>query len=55
MNKLLLATTNQGKVKEFKDIFQKTGVEILSLNDLDTKYEPPVEDEKSYRSFEGIC
>lgn len=49
MNKLLLATTNQGKVKELKNIFQKTGIEILSLNDLDTKYKPPVEDGKSYQ------
>lgn len=49
MNKLLLATTNQGKIKELKDIFKKPGIEILSLNDLDTKYEPPVEDGKSYQ------
>ena len=48
MDKLLLATTNQGKIKELKDIFKQTGVEILSLNDLDTKYEPPIEDGGSY-------
>lgn len=48
MDKILLATTNQGKIKELKDIFKQTGVEILSLNDLDTKYEPPVEDGKTF-------
>ena len=49
MDKILLATTNTGKIKELKDIFKQTGVEILSLNDLDTRYEPPVEDGNSYQ------
>lgn len=49
MDKLLLATTNQGKIKELKDIFKLTEVEILSLNDLGTKYEPPVEDGKTFQ------
>lgn len=48
MDKLLLATTNPGKIKELKDIFKQTGVEILSLNDLDTRYKPPVEDGKTF-------
>lgn len=46
MDKILLATTNTGKIKELKDIFKQTGVKMLSLNDLNTKYEPPVEDGK---------
>ena len=49
MDKILLATTNTGKIKELKDIFKQTGVEILSLNDLDTKYKSPVEDGNSYQ------
>ena len=48
MDKLLLATTNPGKIKELKDIFKQTGVEILSLNDLDTRYKPPIEDGKTF-------
>lgn len=48
MDKLLLATTNPGKIKELKDIFKQTGVEIFSLNDLDTRYKPPVEDGKTF-------
>lgn len=42
MDKILLATTNPGKIKELKYIFNQTGVEILSLNDLSIKYEPPI-------------
>ncbi len=49
MNKILLATTNPGKIKELKDIFKQSGVEILSLNDLDTRYEPPIEDGKTFQ------
>lgn len=49
MDKILLATTNTSKIKELKDIFKQTGVEILSLDDLDTRYEPPVEDGNSYQ------
>lgn len=49
MDKILLATTNTSKIKELKDIFKQTGVEILSLDDLGTRYEPPVEDGNSYQ------
>ena len=49
MDKILLATTNTSKIKELKDIFKQTGVEILSLDDLGTRYEPPVEDGKTYQ------
>ena len=49
MDKILLATTNPSKIKELKYIFKQTGVEILSLNDLDTRYEPPIEDGKTYQ------
>lgn len=49
MDKILLATTNTSKIKELKYIFNQTGVEIFSLDDLGTRYEPPVEDGKTYQ------
>lgn len=49
MDKILLSTTNTSKIKELKDIFKQTGVEILSLDDLGTRYEPPVEDGKTFQ------
>ena len=49
MDKLLLATTNQGKIKELKDIFKQTGAEIISLNDLDIEYESPFEDGRTFQ------
>ena len=49
MDKILLATTNTSKIKELKDIFKQTGVEILSLDDLGTRYEPPIEDGKTFQ------
>ena len=49
MDKILLATTNTSKIKELKDIFKQTGVEILSLDDLGTRYEPPVENGKTFQ------
>jgi len=38
--KYLFATNNQGKVKEIKSIFQKAGLEVISLADLGLAYEP---------------
>jgi XTP/dITP diphosphohydrolase len=35
VKKLLLATKNQGKAKEFKEIFAGIGIEVISLLDLD--------------------
>lgn len=35
MRKLLIATTNQGKIREIKDIFQDFFPDVLTLNDLD--------------------
>lgn len=49
MDKILLATTNQGKIKELKDIFKQTGAEIISLNDLDIEYESPFEDGRTFQ------
>ena len=49
MDKILLATTNTSKIKELKDIFKQTRVEILSLDDLGTRYEPPVENGKTFQ------
>lgn len=34
MNKLIIATKNQGKVKDFKQLFAGYGVEVVSLLDL---------------------
>jgi len=33
--KILVATKNQGKLKEFRDLFDKFGIETLSLADID--------------------
>ncbi len=35
MNKIIFATQNKGKAEEVKKIFEGTGIEILSLNDLE--------------------
>ncbi|WP_077621325.1 XTP/dITP diphosphatase [Sediminibacillus massiliensis] len=35
MEKLLIATKNEGKVRDFKELFSKYGMEIISLLDLD--------------------
>ncbi|KGP73859.1 XTP/dITP diphosphatase [Pontibacillus yanchengensis] len=43
MKKLIVATKNQGKVNEFRDMFSKYGIETYSLNDLDTPM-PDVEE-----------
>ncbi|MYL34206.1 XTP/dITP diphosphatase [Pontibacillus yanchengensis] len=43
MKKLIVATKNQGKVNEFREMFSKYGIETYSLNDLDTHI-PDVEE-----------
>ncbi|MRH42939.1 XTP/dITP diphosphatase [Aquibacillus halophilus] len=35
MERLLIATKNEGKIKDFRQLFSKYGIEILSLLDLD--------------------
>ncbi|WP_017472765.1 XTP/dITP diphosphatase [Amphibacillus jilinensis] len=35
MDKILIATKNKGKVKDFKTLFNKQGIEVISLLDLD--------------------
>ena len=35
--KIVIATFNEGKFKEFKDLFSESSFEILSLNDFSTK------------------
>lgn len=42
MKRIVLATKNEGKVKEFKSIFDFDGIEIVSLNNL--KYEGDIEE-----------
>lgn len=34
-NQILIATKNEGKLKEFKQIFTSKGIEVLSLKDVD--------------------
>ncbi|MCA0969892.1 XTP/dITP diphosphatase [Halobacillus litoralis] len=35
MNKLIIATKNEGKVREFREMFSKYGIEVKSLLDFD--------------------
>lgn len=37
--KILLATTNEGKVRELKKLFEKLDIEVLSLRDMQAKIE----------------
>ncbi|WP_343221356.1 RdgB/HAM1 family non-canonical purine NTP pyrophosphatase [Persephonella sp.] len=37
MDKLLVATTNKGKLKEFREIFKNFGIKVLSLEDMEEK------------------
>ncbi len=37
IDKILVATTNKGKLKEFKRLFSELGIEILSLDDMPEK------------------
>ena len=37
--KILLASRNVGKIKEFQEIFSNTGIEIISLLDVDDNSE----------------
>ncbi len=37
IDKILIATTNKGKLREFKKLFNEFGIEILSLEDMDKK------------------
>ena len=39
INKILVATTNKGKLKEFKFLFKDLGIEVLSLDDMPEKIE----------------
>lgn len=47
-NKILIATHNQSKIREFLDFFKNFPMNIISLNDLPDKYEEPVEDGNTY-------
>ncbi|WP_028783377.1 XTP/dITP diphosphatase [Thalassobacillus devorans] len=49
MKKLIIATKNPGKVKEFQELFHKYGIQVRSLLDL----EEPVDDiEETGKTFE---
>jgi len=45
--KIVIATFNEGKFKEFKDLFSNSNFEILSLNDFTTE-----DIDESGRSYE---
>ncbi len=47
IEKILIATTNKGKLKEFKQLLEDTGIEILSLDDMPQKIEV-VEDRPTF-------
>lgn len=47
MNKVLIATTNKGKIAEFKKLFSNFDVDTLSLEDFPT-IEEPAEDGKTF-------
>lgn len=40
MHKIIIATNNQGKVKDFETLFQPLGYEVLSLRDFEHVLEP---------------
>ncbi len=42
--RILVATTNKGKLKEFKQLLEPFGIEVLSLDDMEEKFE--VEEDK---------
>ena len=47
VDRILIATTNKGKLKEFKRLFKDTGITILSLDDMNEKIEV-VEDRETF-------
>ncbi len=48
MKKLLLATTNPGKILEYKEILKDLGIEIISLRDLKLENSQVEEDGKTF-------
>jgi len=51
--KILIATTNLGKVKEFQELLRKPGLELLSLRDLNIELDVK-EDGKTYQENAGM-
>lgn len=48
--RIVIATGNQGKVREMLNAFQDLDVELVSLKELPEKYPEPVEDGDSFRA-----
>ena len=48
--RIVIATGNQGKVREMLHAFQELDVELVSLKDLPEKYPEPVEDGDSFQA-----
>ena len=46
-NKLVIASHNQGKVREFKDLFKDMSISVLSASEFNLK--EPVESGKSFK------
>ncbi|HRY63323.1 MAG TPA: RdgB/HAM1 family non-canonical purine NTP pyrophosphatase [Patescibacteria group bacterium] len=51
--KILLATKNQGKLKEIREIFQGSSFEIIGRDELPTETTQNMEIEETAQSFEG--
>ena len=47
MDKILIATKNEGKAKEYRKLFEPKGFEVVTLNDLNDPIEI-VEDGKTF-------
>mgnify|MGYP001557672069 CR=1 FL=1 len=47
-NKILIATQNNGKIKEIKNKLSSFGIEFVSLLDLEEKFPEPVEDGNTF-------
>lgn len=48
MKKIIIATSNKGKVRELKDEFRQLDVELVPLSELEVQYPEPVEDGKTF-------
>ena len=48
MKKIIIATSNKGKVRELKDEFRQLDIELVPLSELEVQYPEPVEDGKTF-------
>lgn len=50
MEQLIIASQNEGKIKEFRTLFQSLNIEVLSLNDVFTSIPEVVEDGDTFEA-----